>query len=177
MRSSNGLTGPYAVIAVPRKKISWRIRTPVQSPSRRKFTKEKLITANKVYGADNSSTSKAKISYPRENVPRHIINVVRKRRDSARTVRRSKSANAVNLIDDATPEGHSAPEFSVFKFKAEEIPLTVRRSKSANTVNVIDDTFPEGRSAPEFSVFKFKAEQDVHSPARVSAAVATHVRV
>ena len=117
MNSVRERRGPYARISLPQT-FSWpRKPTPdPQSPSRRKFVKQKLRIANGIYGAELSSIPKTKKSSSWQSVPNAINfrDILRKTRPVSKRKRRRRPQSAPNMIDAPRKEsGVSLDESNV----------------------------------------------------------------
>ena len=142
MNSVRERRGPYARISLPQT-FSWpRKPTPdPQSPSRRKFVKQKLRIANGIYGAELSSIPKTKKSSSWQSVPNAINfrDILRKTRPVSKRKRRRRPQSAPNMIDAPRKEsGVSLDE--------------------SNVNNRGDNVIYEGPDPPRVPISKFKEE-------------------
>ena len=156
MNSVRERRGPYARNSLP-KTFSWpRKRTPdPQSPSRRKFVKQKLRIANGIYGAELSSIPKTKKSSSWQSVPNAINfrDILRKTRPVSGRKRRRRPQSAPNMIDAPRKEsGVSLDE--------------------SNVNNRRDNTIYEGPDPPRVPISKLKEE--LRAVAGVSVALVTN---
>lgn len=122
MNSSKERIGPYGRESSPQV-IIWHPTThasPQSSPSRRKFSQQKLRVANGIYGVDISSPPKTKKHRPQHGVPiiMDMRELLRKTRgvSGPRNNARGLSFNDLRNGHDAT-EGPESPGSPMSKFK------------------------------------------------------------